>query len=208
MKIVKLETFRASAIAVAIATSIISCGSETPITTTASGPTIISQNTPTVMPQEIRRPDGGRTFLLVDGWAIPSLAAAEREEVETSIPTAGGRSVAVRRTVIKTDTLSLIVDNPLYPVGIGLKYVRLNKVKQCRTMAGVFCYTFHVNDADVDESTNKVRSTRGYLYAYSYYDEDGDGVFESLVFDEKDRFGHEGFYSEPHVPEWAIAKHQ
>ena len=206
MRIVKFGPFRVLAVVAAMTAAIIGCGSETPITTTASGPTVSSQNTPTVIPQEIRRPDGGRTFLLVDGWAIPSLAAAEREEFETSIPTADGRSVKVRRTVIQTDTLSLIVDNPLYPVGIGLKYVRLNKVKEYRTVAGVFCYTFHVNDADVDESTNEVRSTRGYLYAYSYYDEDGDGVFESLIINEKDRFGRKGFYSEPHLPEWAIAK--
>lgn len=208
MRFTKFKPLRVSAVAVAITASIVSCDSETPITTTASGPIVISQNTPTVMPQEIRRSDGGRTFLLAEGWAIPSLAAAEREEFEASITTPNGRSVKVRRTVIQTDPLSLITDNPLYLVSIGLEKVRLNKVQEYRTVAGVFCYQFKVNDAEVDESTNRVRSTRGFLYAYSYYDEDGDGVFESLVINEKDRFGRKGFESQPHVPEWAIVKGQ
>ena len=206
MRIVKFGPFIVFAVVAAMTAAIIGCGSETPITTTSSGPSVVSQNTPTVMPQEIRRPDGGRTFLLADGWAIPSLAAAEREEFETSIPTAYGQSVKVRRTVIKTDPLSLFTGNPLHLIGMHSKDIRINKVKEYRTSAGIFCYNFQVNDAAVDESTNELRPTRGLLYSYSYYDEDGDGVFESLIYDEKDRFGHQGFEGEPHVPEWAIAK--
>jgi hypothetical protein len=208
VKIVKFKSVRVFAFVVAMTAAIICCDSENPISTTASGPTPSSQVTPTVTPHEIRRSDGGRTFVKADGWSIPSLAAAEREEFETSITTAGGRSVKVYRTVIKTDPLSLFTGNPLHLIGMRSKDIRINKVKEYRTSAGIFCYKFLVNDADVDENTNKVRSTRGLLYPYSYYDEDGDGVFESLVFDEKDRFGHQGFEGEPHVPEWAIAKDQ
>lgn len=102
--------------------------------------------------------------------------------------------------------LSLIADNPLYSIGIGLRKVRLNKVKAFRTDAGVFCYRFLVNDAEVDEAINKVLSTRGSLYPYSLYDEDGDGTFESLTINEKDRNGRQIFESEPHLPEWAITK--
>lgn len=163
-------------------------------------------STPTATPLEIQRPDDGRTFVRVEGWAIPSLDKAEKEEFKTSLTTADGRNIQVHRTFFRTDPLSLITDNPLYSIGIGLKKIRLNKVKAYRTDAGVFCYRFLVNDAEVDEGTNKIRSTRGFLYPYSLYDEDGDGVFESLIINEKDRHGRQIFESEPHLPDWAITK--
>ena len=197
-----------AAVAIAIVTSIISCDSETAITNTQSGPSVISQESPTVMPQEVRRSDGGTTFVREDGWPIPSFGEAEREEFETSITTARGRSVQLYRTVIRTDPQSLFTGNPLHLIGVGSKDIRINTVKEYQTLAGIFCYKFLVNDADVDVSTNEVRATRRFLYAYAYYDEDGDGVFESLTINEKDRFERNGFESEPHVPEWAIARAQ
>lgn len=202
MKIVKFKSVRMFVLVAAMTAGIISCGSEDP-TTTGSGPVASAQNTRTVTPQGIRRSDGGTTFLRVDGWPIPSFAGAEREEFETSIMTSDERSVKAHLTVIRTDPLSLIIDNPLYFTGTGLEKVRVNKVKEYRTSAGVFSYRFLVNDADVDKNTNEVRSTRGFLYSYSYYDEDGDGVFESLVVSEQDRSGLKGFQNEPHLPEWS-----
>jgi hypothetical protein len=199
---------RGFAVVVAIGTAIIGCGSENPITTKASGPTATSQNTPPVMPREITPSDGGKTLVREDGWPIPSFDQAEREEFETSITSGDGRSVKVYRTIIRTDPLSLYTVNPLHLIGMGSKDIRINKVKEYRTSAGIFCYRFSVNNAEVDESTNKFRSTPGPLYPYSCYDEDGDGVFESLVINEKDPNGRKGFESDPHIPEWAIAKGQ
>ncbi len=201
MKIVKLKSVRIFVLAAAMAAGIVSCGSEDP-TSTGSRSIASAQNTPSPTPQAIKRPDGGTTFLRSDGWPVPFFGEAEREEFDTSITTSDGRSVKVHRTVIKTDPLSLYIYNPLYLMGIGLERVRLNEVKEYRTAAGAFCYRFQVNDAYVDEATNKV-ITRGFLYSYSYYDEDGDGVFESLVISEKDLNGLKGFQNEPHLPKWS-----
>lgn len=205
MKMVKYKSVRMFAVAFAMVGAIVGCSSEDPITATVSGPVARAQNTPTVTPQEIRRSDGGTTYLRAEGWPIPSFGEAERKEFELSITTANGRNVKAYRTHIRTDPLSLYIDNPLYLIGIGFERVRLNEVKEYRTSAGVFCYRFQVNDAYADESTNKVVS-RGFLYSYSYYDEDGDGVFESLIISEKDRHGRKGFQNEPHIPEWSIAQ--
>ncbi len=197
-------------IATAMAATIIGCGSEDPITTTGAGPTVSAQSTPTVVLPEIRRSEDGTTYKRTDGWPIPSFVKAEREEFETSITSADGRNVKVHRTVIRTNPLSLISDNPLHLIGMGGEKIRINTVIEYRIAAAVFCYKFLVNDAEVDEGTNKVLSTRGVLYPYSLYDEDGDGVFESLVVKEKDRNGRQGFESEPHLPDWSSvpAKHK
>lgn len=185
--------------------TIVGCGSDDPIASTGPGPVASVQNTPTATPREIRRSDGGTTFQRADGWPIPFFGEATREEFATSIVTSYGRRVKVQMTVIQTDPLSLIIDNPLYFNGTGLEKVRVNKVKEYRTSGGVFCYRFLVNDAEVDKSTNKVRLTRGFLYPYSYYDLDGDGVFESLVVSEKDRNGLKGFQNEPDIPDWVVS---
>lgn len=189
----------------ALAVAIVGCGSGDPTTTTASGPDVRGQNTPTVIPPTIRRLENGKTFVRADGWPIPSLGEAEREEFATSIMTSDGRSVEVHSTVIRTDPLPLYVENPLYLIDIGAEKIRINKVKEYRTSAGVFCYRFLANDAIVDENTNKLR-TRGALYPYSYYDEDGDGVFESLIISEEDRNRRKGFEIEPHLPDWVSGK--
>jgi hypothetical protein len=209
MRFAKFKPLSVSVAAFALAASMTCCDSENPITTTTpSSPTATSQSTPPVKPYEIRRSDGGKTFVREEGWPIQSFDGAEREEFETSMTTTGGRSVKVNRTVIKTDPLSVFSANPLHLIGMRSKDIRINKVKEYRTSAGIFCYKFLVNDAEVDESTGELRSTRGLLYSYSYYDENGDGVFESLVVDEKDRNGRSGIESEPHLPEWAIVKDQ
>jgi hypothetical protein len=206
VRFAKFKPLSVSVASSALAAAMICCDSENPVTTTtASSPTATSQNTPPVKPHEIRRSDGGKTFVRDDGWPIPSFDEAKREELETSIPSGDGRSVKVHRAVINPLSL-LYTGNPLHSIGMRSRDILIHKVKEYRTSAGIFCYKFQVNDAGVDESTNELRPTRGLLYSYSYYDEDGDGIFESLIYDEKDRFGHEGFVGEPHVPKWAIAK--
>jgi hypothetical protein len=206
VRFAKFKPLSVSVAAFALVGAIICCDSENPITSTASGPVPTGQNTPPVKPREVGRSDGGKTFVREDGWPIPSFDEAKREEFETSIPSSDGRSVKVHRTVI--DPPLLFTGNPLHLIGMRSKDILIHKVDAYRTSVGIFCYKFRVNDAVVDESTHQVRPTRGLLYSYSYYDEDGDGVFEALVFDEKDRFGHTGFEGEPHIPEWAIAKAQ
>jgi hypothetical protein len=203
MKMVKLKTWGDLTVAVAFVATIASCRAEDPIKMTGASPTVEVRNPSTGIQPEIRRSDDGKTFIRSDGWPIPDFGEAEREEFVTSITTAEGRSVQVGRTVI--DPLSLYTENPLYLIDIGAEKIRINKVKEYRTSAGIFCYRFLANDAVVDESTNKLR-TRGFLYSYSYYDENGDGVFESLVISEKDRHGWKGFQNEPHLPAWSIAK--
>ena len=153
----------------------------------------------------IQRSDDGKVFVRDGGWPIPSLASAENDEFEYSVIFADGRKVEVNGKLFRLD-LSVIMDNPLSAIGWADGKIRINKVKEYRTAAGMFCYKFLVNQADVDESTNRIRSTRGVLFSYSYYDEDGDGVFESLFLDETDRRGRQGFESEPHLPKWLLGK--
>lgn len=205
MKIMKHKDARVFLVAVSLAIAIIGCGSQNSITVTGPSPAGGSQPTPTAQPPEIQRSEDGQTYVRKDGWPIPSFGEAEREEVETFIPTAEGRTVKVYRTSIKVHSFLLFTGNPLHFIGIGRKDILIQAVKEYRTSAGIFCYKFLVNDADVDENTGKLLPTRHILYPYSYYDEDGDGIFESLVISEKkDRFGHEGFYGEPHLPNWAV----
>ncbi len=202
MKIVNFKSVKLFILVALIAIGIISCGCDDPIST-GSGPKANARNTPTVSPQAIQRSDGGATYLRSDGWPIPPFGEAKREEFNISTTTTDGKSVKVHVTIIQTDDLSLYIDNPLHLIDIGLEKVRVNKVKEFRTPTGIFCYRFLVNDAYVNEGTNKLQ-TRGALYPYSYYDDAGDGVFESLVISEKDRNGSKGFQNEPHLPKWAI----
>jgi len=192
------------AVAVSLAVAIIGCGSEDPITATGPTPTVSAQNTPTAVPPQIQRSEDGKTYVRKDGWPIPSFDEAKREEFETSITTTEGRSVKVYRTFIKVDSALLFFSNPLHLIDMGIKDILIHQVIEYRTSAGIFCYKFLVNDADVDESTGELRPTRHVLHPYSYYDEDGDGIFESLVLNETDRNGRKGFAAEPHLPAWSV----
>ena len=202
---IKFEFLRVSVFAVAIASAIVGCNSEDPIGTPLSS---ISQNSPPVNLQEFQRADGGRTFTRDDGWPIPSFHGAPREEFETSLLSATGRSVKVYRTVVGTRSSPSLpyIANPLHLVGGSSKVVLIHRVTEYRSSAGIFCYQFLVNDPGFDENANTVYPIRSVLYPYSYYDEDGDGIFESLVLNEKDRNGRLGFGREPHVPEWATSQ--
>lgn len=157
-------------------------------------------------PQEIRRSDGTTLLVRDGGWPIPSFDGAERKVSDVLIESADGIMVTVYRTDIQVDPLSLVAQNPLHSIGIGYEMIRINRVMEFRTFAGIFCYKFLVNDADVDKATNKIRSTRGFLYDLAFYDEDGDGAFESLIIGEKDSTGKKGFGSKPHLPDWSIAQ--
>lgn len=202
MKILKNRDLVMYGIVVSLAVVVLGCGYENPILIPRPTSTANAENTPPVSPTEIHQLEDGKTFVREGGWPIPSFDGAERLEFETFIPSSDGRSLKVYRTVIEPPLL--FIPNPLHLIGMPSTDILIHKVVEYRTSSGIFCYKFLVNDAEVDASTKEVRSSRGLLYSYIIYDEDGNGIFESLIINEMDRMGRSGFEGEPHLPKWTL----
>ena len=68
-----------------------------------------------------------------------------------------------------------------------------------------FCYQVRFRRAGIDEKTG-APSYSLILFFRAYYDEDGDGKFESLVINEKSDYGPNLYGAIAHIPQWVLDK--
>jgi hypothetical protein len=149
--------------------------------------------------------DGSKVFVREDGWQIPDLSLGKESKSKVVAETKDGQRIKVD---VKDFELSpyVVTDEPFASVDYKIGKTQLRTVREYAVRNRVFCYMIQVNRITVFENTNTVRSSSGSLFFYAYYDEDGDGKFESLVFDEIGRFGLSSFVNPPHVPKWVLQK--
>jgi hypothetical protein len=159
----------------------------------------VSQNQSAPVPQYIKSLDSnnGQIFVKEDGWQIPGLASARKlESYPRQVFTDGGKKI----TVGITDYAPQIeeTEEPFKSIGKGLGLISIYALKEFAIGEQRFCY--------------KVQAKRvgsGSLFPFVYYDENGDGRFETLILDEKDDVDIDGkrkmqvisFFTMPHIPE-------
>ncbi|MBK7706107.1 MAG: hypothetical protein IPJ30_10070 [Acidobacteria bacterium] len=143
--------------------------------------------------REIQTDDESRIFIKDEGWPIPNSGLVKDTSFGKTIRVQGERKVKLKVTIYDFSN-ELVSDEPLRTLGYANSKIRYTELYVYRIKGNIFCYKL--------------------LYSYvsmgldnflAFYDEDGDGVFESLVLDETVN----GVYSSsnpPHIPPWSLNK--
>lgn len=147
--------------------------------------------------------DGSRVFVREEGWPILDLSSGKKTKFKEVAETKDGQRIKVDVTSFHLAPF-VVTDEPFASIGDKMGKVEIGAVLEFKARNRVFCYKFQVNRVTVYENTNTVRSSSGSVFFYAYYDEDGDGKFESLVLDEIGRSGYSSIANPPHVPKWVL----
>ena len=135
-------------------------------------------------------PGGGRALIKDEGWQIPALESEKTEHLEPKAKTIDGVEVSLDLTIYRFES------GNMHPpadatTAMGLGELNVLNVFEYKIDQRRFAYAFQVT-----------RSGRRGVTAYTIYDEDGDGRFETLGLSDK-RFL---TTLRPHVPKWALMK--
>ncbi len=160
----------------------------------------ILENRSAPIPQNIKPlpSDNGRVFVKDDGWQIPGFASAKKQDsYSRQVNADGGKKITV--SITNYDPHAEETEEPFKSIGSSLGLIRVNALKEFAVGEQNFCYKVQAN-----------RIGSGSVFPFAYYDEDGDGKFETLVLDEKDDVEIEGkgkaqiisFFTMPHIPKW------
>lgn len=144
---------------------------------------------------QIKTSADGKVYILEKGWAIPNINDAKITTFERELRKQDNTvlKITVDRIVLNSP---LISDEPFSLIDFGFKKIKIIEVKRFAFRGRVFCYRFQfVTVLNTNESG-------GALSFFSYYDEDGDGKFESLFLNEVDKYGFSTFSNSPHIPMW------
>jgi len=161
-----------------------------------SRPYVVTSNS-----TRIQSVEGGKQFLNADGWLIPGLAWEEGRKTTQRVTSEDGKAISVDLTELQLKPF-LITSEPFDLIESNIGNVQIQTARMYAVKDRVFCYRFQMNRIDIDQQTKIVRSSSGSLFFIGYYDEDGDGLFETLYLDEVGKQGIESFYNLPHLPKW------
>jgi hypothetical protein len=78
--------------------------------------------------------------------------------------------------------------------------LNVHKVNEYKIEGHAFAYAFTVNRIYIDKESNAITGSQGVVMYYAVYDEDGDGIFETLVPNDKTF----NTTLRPHVPNWTL----
>ena len=134
--------------------------------------------------------ENGKRFEKEDGWEIPRLGSG-RLEKEYFFQTTTDTGEKIKVAVTDYDTSSPDTEEPFKSIGQSLGLIHVRYVKAFAVDGQRFCYRVQAN-----------RVGHGSVFPFSFYNEDGDGKFETLLLDEKDEKGAVSFSSPPHIPRW------
>ena len=84
----------------------------------------------------------------------------------------------------------------------GWSDLNVRQVYEYKANDRTFAYMYLVNPVELDEETKKIKSSRGFVFYFAVYDEDGDGIFENLAIGEPSVTRS----LRPHVPAWAAKR--
>lgn len=148
-------------------------------------------------------PDGGKTLVMKTGWHPPEVVPEKSKEYQFKAKTRDGREVSVKSTFYQP-IFGVLVE-PVSSEHVGLGPLAIQAVKEYKVKNRTFACAVQVNRVEIDPGTNAITSSHGSVFFFTYYDEDGDGTFETLALDERgDKFGHISFALPPHVPNWVL----
>ena len=137
--------------------------------------------------------DGSRVFIKESGWIIPNSNLRKASTVSFKVKVQDERKVKLKVTYYDFQD-DIVTNEPLTSLGIVSDKIRYQKISEYKIKDKIFCYkiSFSYDSSAV-------------VSFFSYYDEDGDGKFESLVVDEIIN-GRSSFFNVPHIPQWLLKK--
>ncbi len=151
--------------------------------------------------QEIRSSKGGRSFLRSEGWPIPQISLEQGQKTTQEIENENKRKIKTDLTDVDLHPF-LVTTEPFTSIGRNMGKLQIQRARMYAIRDRAFCYKFLANLVKVDENSNEVLSSSGSLFFFAYYDEDGDGIFETLYLDEIGSLGVPSFFDRPHLPVW------
>lgn len=141
----------------------------------------------------------GRVLIKKEGWQIPDMQQAESTKTKAKPIEGVDYTVEITRYPRVFGTLRAPADAT---AAMRLGDLNVQSVSEYRADGSLFAYAFTVNRLYLDKETNRITGSEGVVMFYTIYDQDGDGIFETLGLNDKN------FYSTmlPHVPKWVAVK--
>lgn len=142
--------------------------------------------------KEIPTADDSRIFVREGGWAIPNYGLTKQDSFVVTVKAEGDRKVRLKGAIYDFSE-EIVTDEPLRELGYPKYRIRYTKLFEYKIRGRVFCYKLLYSYVSI-----------GVDFFFAYYDEDGDGNFETLVIGET--VGGVSIASNiPHIPEWVLA---
>lgn len=143
-------------------------------------------------------------FVRKDGWKVPEIPWEKGQKTIQQTKSDRGKQVGIELVEIEPHPFP-VISEPLGESEGGSRKIQIQNARAFSFRNQIFCYRFLVNHVKVDDDA-KVFSSIGALFFFSYYDEDGDGIFETLYFDEPGPTGTPSFFAPPHLPKWILVE--
>lgn len=143
---------------------------------------------------------GGRGYVKTGGWTVPDLTSIEKDaqfKVQGA-KTFDGMEVDVEAARYRFEFGHALVSSDIAAV-MGLGDLNIQSMNEYKSKDHTFAYMLVANPVELDKASDKIKSSRGVVFYFAIYDEDGDGVFETLAIDEHSVTR----LLRPHVPAWA-----
>ena len=160
-------------------------------------------NFPTI--QQINSSGKSETFINENGWEIPNLSSSKISSFNPKLKVKDIGNVTVNMKEYEP-SINIITDEPFASINQSLGQIKYRTIHEYSINNHIFCYKIQANRVTVDEKTGSITQSSGSLFFFSYYDENGDGIFETLVLDEVGPSGFSIFSDPPHIPKWVLQK--
>lgn len=157
----------------------------------------------------------GKSAINEDGWEIPALASFNKRRTATlEEKTGDGKSVKINLTeYIQNPSAEVITEEPFKSISAGpdpswksIGSMSIIDLTEFDVNGNKFAYKLGVVRVALD-TQRKVVERAGSVFPLMYYDEDGDGKFETLILEEQNSRGTNGFNIAPQIPQWVLQKH-
>ena len=134
--------------------------------------------------------DRAEPMINVDGWELPNIQWEESSSFV--LQNSQLRKTGVEIKVFKANSgFPLVVKDRFFSTDLGLGTITLIDGMKYSIYGETFCFKFQYSHGE---------NSGGPTSYFAYYDEDGDGKFETLIFNERNEKGHSVFFGFPHVP--------
>jgi hypothetical protein len=144
-------------------------------------------------------PDGSKLLRKADGWQIPVLDIGKEETRKVIKKTRTGVEISVDLSVYRPEFGRILVP-PDAEANLGMGALNIQTISRYEAKGRPFAYSFLVNRVEIDGNSNLILSSQGVVFRFNLYDEDGDGLFDTLGLSEP-RLPDSML---PHVPDWII----
>jgi len=183
-----------------LALSFISSSCQNAARSQASSPFSNENSQAQLLPRKEATEYGGTEYIRANGWPLPELG--QNISDVTSIDLASNTGQIIRCQVSDYSLNPFIISNePFDQIDYGFKLIQIRDIRIFSYKGKAFSYRIQFNSIRSNPNDNKSESV-GVVSFFSYYDNDGDGKFESLVLGELDQRNISSFSSLPHIPAW------